>query len=285
MNDTVNLDSLFREAVAAIDAGDVTELERLLAAHLQLLNTRLEQPGSWLINKVGSALQGYFKAPYLLWFVAENPIRNDKLPQNILQITQTIIAAAKRIGTTTLQQQLDYTLALVCTGRVSREQGVQLEMIDLLIDAGATPAGGIGALGGGNLKAAEHLVKRGEKMTLAVAACLNRTEEISRLVQTANYKDKQTALSTAAYNGNAEALKHLINLDVDLSSYSAGIHEHATPLHHAVCSGSLDAVKVLVEAGADVGVRDKVYQGTPLDWAEHAGQTEIAAYLRVKSGQ
>lgn len=285
MNDTVNLDSLFREAVAAIDAGDVSELGRLLTAHPILLGARLEQPGQWLIDKVGSASEGYFKAPYLLWFVAENPVRNDKLPQNIVEITRTIIEAAKRKGTSSLDEQLSYTLALVCTGRVSREQGVQLEMIDLLIDAGAKPAGGIGALAGGNLEAAEHLVKRGEEMTLAVAACLGRVAEMSRLIQTASAQDKQTALAGAAFNGNVGALKQLINLDVDLSSYSTGIHEHATPLHHAVCSGSLEAVKVLVEAGADLGVTDKVYQGTPLDWAEHAGQEEIAIYLREKNGK
>ena len=41
----------------------------------------------------------------------------------------------------TLQEQLDTTLRLVCWSGVAARFGVQLEMIDALIDAGAAPAG------------------------------------------------------------------------------------------------------------------------------------------------
>ena len=68
-----------------------------------------------------------------------------------------------------------------------------------------------------------------------------------------------------------------------------------SPLHHAVCSGSLDAVKVLVEAGARLSTRDKAEKATPLGWAEYYRETngrgeraaryaEIATYLRDKGG-
>ena len=70
----------------------------------------------------------------------------------------------------------------------------------------------------------------------------------------------------------------------------------ATALHHAVCSGSLDAVTVLVEAGAALGTRDKAEKATPLGWADYYQRqherdergkryAEIAAYLREKEGQ
>lgn len=48
----------------------------------------------------------------------------------------------------------------------------------------------------------------------------------------------------------------------------------ATALHHAVWSGSLDAVKVLVEAGADLIRRDTIYDGTPLWWAKYGEQQQ-----------
>ena len=48
-------------------------------------------------------------------------------------------------------------------------------------------------------------------------------------------------------------------------------------------SGSLDAVKSLVEAGADQGARDRIHNGTPLGWAEYLQRPEIAAYLREKA--
>ena len=58
-------------------------------------------------------------------------------------------------------------------------------------------------------------------------------------------------LAGAASCSPAHTLAILIDLGVDLNAYSpTGFHPHGTALHHALGSGSLDAVKVLVEAGA-----------------------------------
>jgi hypothetical protein len=53
----------------------------------------------------------------------------------------------------------------------------------------------------------------------------------------------------------------------------------ATPLHHAAWSGDLDLIRRLLDAGADPTVVDFRYGTTPLGWAQHAYQTEAAAYL------
>lgn len=278
------LDSLFREAVSYIDAGQMSALQSLISATPQLVQLRLESPGSWLRDLVDGALEGYFRDPYLLWFVAENPIRHEKLPANIVEITSTIVAAAKQECVQSLQEQLDYTLGLVVTGRVPRESGVQLQLMDVLIDAGATPGSGHGALSARNLEAAAHLVKRGGELTLATAICLELDADADRLAKAASTPDKQIALVAAALHGRAEALARLLPLGVDIDAYSTGIHPHATAIHHAVDSGSLEAVKVLAEAGARLDTRDKVYNGTPLDWAEHEGRREIAHYLRARAG-
>ena len=58
------------------------------------------------------------------------------------------------------------------------------------------------------------------------------------------------------------------------------LFSHATPVHHAVWSGSLAAVKVLVEAGAALNARGTVHGGTPLRQAEHGKRAEIATFLR-----
>jgi len=83
-----------------------------------------------------------------------------------------------------------------------------------------------------------------------------------------------------------------------------GLNPDATALHNAVCSGSLAAVKRLVEARASVGAKDGPYKATPLQWAEYfvhksgadkveyfqredsrpKHYTEIAAYLRSIEG-
>jgi peptide-methionine (S)-S-oxide reductase len=274
------VDALFQRAVSYIDSGNLGELQKVLADNPRLVHERLEKPGTWLRDLVDGALEGYFQRPYLLWFIAENPIRYETLPANIAEVVKLIVSFAQTQRVNSLQEQLDYALGLVVTGRVPRESGFQLQLMDVLIDAGATPGAGHGALSGGNLEAAAHLVERGGELTLATALCLDREADVSRLAQIATPRDKQIALAAAALNGKAKALARLLELGVEISAYSTGIHPHATALHHAVCSGSLEAVKILVEAGAKLDIRDKVYNGTPLDWAEHEGQPEIADYLR-----
>jgi ankyrin repeat protein len=170
---------------------------------------------------------------------------------------------------------------------------VQIELIDVLVDAGASPDGNPdNALVNANFAAAEHLVGRGATLTLATALCLGRASEASQLAKTASDREKQFAFVLAALRGKTEALKRMIGLGVDVNRPSDILYSHGTPLHHAVCSGALDAVQVLVEAGADLGTKDTAWQGTPLGWAEYYLQSEhdvkryaaIAAYLREKGG-
>ena len=61
MENRNNLDVLFQEAVAALDAGDVATLARLLSAYPRLVSERLTSPGDWLRDQVGDALQGFFQ--------------------------------------------------------------------------------------------------------------------------------------------------------------------------------------------------------------------------------
>ncbi len=107
-------DPILRDAVAAIDAGDVAALDALLSANPYLL-----------INRIANGEDGYFAAPYLLWFVVENPIRNERLPPNIVEVANTIINHLDRLAPPSRQHQLDYTVELAATGRVPRECGVQ----------------------------------------------------------------------------------------------------------------------------------------------------------------
>jgi peptide-methionine (S)-S-oxide reductase len=297
MDDPEVLDSLFCEAVSAFDAGDVTTLERLLAAHPRLVRDRLETPGAWLRDKVGGALDGFFKQPYLLWFVAEDPVRTGMMPRNIAQVTRAIVQAAQREGVDTLPEQLRFALHLAVCSPVGREDGLQRELIDALIDAGASADGAtLDCLVCCNLAASEQLLERGAGLTLPTALCLGRWDDVSQLAQTAGAEEKEIALAAAALNGKAQALATLIDLGVDLNAYSSGFYTHATPLHRAVCSGSLDAVQVLVEAGSELGTKDRAWNATPLGWAMHYQQAkkgeedakrhaEIAAYLREKESQ
>jgi hypothetical protein len=297
VNDAELLDGLFRQAVAAIDAGDAVLLERLLAEHPTLVRDRLESPGEWLRAQIGSALDGFFKHPYLLWFVTEDAVRTGQLAANVAEVARVIIQAARRAGVRDLQTQLDSTLHFTVCSPIGREDGRQLELLDVLIDAGASTDGApVQALICYNDAAAQHLIARGAKLSLPAAVCLERWDDVSRLAREASTTDKQVALGLAALNGKAAALARLLPLGVDLNAFTSGFYSHATPLHHAVWSGSLDAVKVLVEAGATLTTKDRAEHATPLGWAEYAETlpgaatrgkqyAEIAAYLREKGAR
>jgi peptide-methionine (S)-S-oxide reductase len=291
------LDDLFREAVMAIDAGDVAALERLLREHPELVCERLTEPGDWVRSQIGPALNGFFKDPYLLWFVTEDAVRTGHLSANVRAVTQTIIEAARRAGTSDLQQQLDSTFHFAVCSPIGRDDGRQLELLDALIDAGASTEGGpVQAFICCNEAAARHLIARGARLTLPAALCLGLWDDVARLASGAAPEEKQVALGLAALNGRAEALSRLLPLGVDLDAFTSGFYSHATPLHHAVWSGSLPAVKVLVEAGAGLTTRDKAEDATPLGWAEYATTLpaartrgkqfrEIAAYLRGRGAR
>jgi hypothetical protein len=284
--DSLNtLDDLFASAVAAIDAGDVAALQRLLTDHPRLVHDRLDTPGAWLRDKVGPALEGFFQEPYLLWFVAEDPVRNGRLPANIADVARTIIRSAEGEGVKTLREQLDYALRLVSWSWIARDCQVQIDLLDVLIDAGASPDGRHeDALVNGNVAAAAHLIDRCARVTLATALCLGRWDDVGRLGSTASPEERQFAFILAALRGRADALARVIELGVDLNAPCARLYSHATALHHAVYSGSLDAVKVLVEAGAALDRTDSLYGGTPLGWAEYGEHAGIAEYLRVRTG-
>jgi Ankyrin repeats (3 copies) len=288
----VDLDALFREAVAAIDAGEVATLKRLLEEHPELVCERLTAPGDWVRSQIGRALDGFFKDPYLLWFVTEDAVRTGQLSAHVGAIAHTIIAAAKRAAVPDLQHQLDSTFHFAVCSPIGREDGRQLELLDVLVDEGASMEGGpVQAFICNNEAAARHLVARGARLTLPAALCLGLWGDVAELAPEATVEDKQVALGLAALNGKAEALSRLLPLGVDLDAFTSGFYSHATPLHHAVWSGSLAAVKVLVEAGAKLTTRDKAEDATPLGWAEYAATLpaattegkqfrEIAAYLR-----
>ncbi|MGH9773268.1 MAG: hypothetical protein ACRD4Q_16490 [Candidatus Acidiferrales bacterium] len=111
----------------------------------------------------------YFQNPSLLEFVAENPIRHGKLPANIVEAAKVILEAGAKNDRAILSE----TLGLVCTGRVPRECGVQIPLIDLLCDYGADPNRGMPGAHG-EFEAVHALLRRGARLDLPVAAALGQ---------------------------------------------------------------------------------------------------------------
>jgi len=267
--------------VSAIDAGDEDALRQLLNLHPGLATDRLYSPGKWLTNIIGEPLKGFFKDPYLLWFVSEDAVRNGKLPKNIVTIASIIIQKVRSQNATNLPEQLDYALKLVSWSVVARNCGVQIGLLDVLIEAGADINNvNDDALVNGNVEAAKYLLERGGKLTLSTALCLEKFDDADKLAVNATRDEKQFSFVLAALNGKAEAVSRAISYGVDINKPSDHLYSHGTPLHHAVWSGSLDTVKVLINAGADLNAKDTAWNGTPLGWAMHGNRGEIVKYLK-----
>lgn len=257
-------DTRFRRAVELLDAGDVTGLRAYLSKHPDLSRQHAVFEGG-----------NYFRNPTLLEFVAENPVRHGKLPKDIVEVAKTIIDAGVN------QPALDETLLLVATGMVPRQCQVQGALIDLLCDRGAKPdSASLAAALHGEFEGLNALLRRGANIDLPIAAALGRTEETRRLLPQAAGLDRHLALTLAASYGHVEIVRMLLDAGEDPNRYNPpGGHSHTTPLHQAAGAGHEAVVRLMVERGARLDMKDILWQGTPAGWAEYGGKTEIAAYL------
>jgi hypothetical protein len=258
-------DPNFRRAVELLDAADAKSLRSHLKQHPRLVHQHVAFEGG-----------NYFRNPTLLEFIAENPIRHGTLPKNILAITRVILDAGPE------PDARNQALTLVSTGRVPRECGVQLPLIDLLCDHDADPASAIHAAAlHGEFAAVDALIHRGAPIDLPIAAALGRADDFNRLLPQANKQERHLALALASQFGHVEIAALLLDAGEDPNRYNpVGAHSHSTPLHQAAWSGDESLVRLLVERGARVNIRDVLWHGTPADWASHAGHTEVEAYLR-----
>jgi len=241
-------------------------LRRLLADAPTLTTQRVNFEGG-----------NYFRDPSLLEFVAENPVRHDGLPPNIVDVARTILDAGARSD----RRSVESTLGLVSSGRVARECGVQIALVNLLCDYGADPDAAMGAaLGHGEFEAVNALIARGARVDLRVAAATGRIEEARRTAASASAEDRHLALALAAQFGHVAIVK--LDLGEDPNRFNPqGAHSHSTPMHQAALAGHGDTVRLLVEHGARLDIRDILWDGTPADWADNGGHAEIAAYLRA----
>jgi hypothetical protein len=257
-------DATFRRAVDFIDAGDAAGLRAYLKQHPGLVHQHVAFEG-W----------NYFHNPTLLEFIAENPVRHGKLPKNIVEVAKAILDAGPE------QSSLNETLMLVATGSVPRECRLQIPLIDLLCDRGADANSAIEAAAlHGELESVTALIARGARANLPVAAALGRIGDFRRLLPSADGRDRHLALALAAQFGHVEIVRLLLDAGEDPNRYNPiGGHSHATPLHQAAGAGNGELVRLFVERGARVDIKDILWQATPAGWAIHEGRKEIADYL------
>lgn len=82
----------------------------------------------------------------------------------------------------------------------------------------------------------------------------------------------------AASRGRTDMIPALIDLGLDIDARSGG--SGTTALHHAASTNDLELAKTLIGLGADPDITDAHVEATPLGWAEHSRNNEVADYLR-----
>jgi ankyrin repeat protein len=277
----------FEQAVEAVIGGDVDTLRRLVAEDPDLVRAR-------------STRACCFDPPVhratLLHYLAANGVEtyHQKSPPNAVDVAKVLLDAGA--DPNALQDSYggqNTTMSMLVSSTPPREAGVQVPLVEILIDYGATigPSGRGAwtspletALVFGMHDAARALVRRGAAIeTLAAAAGLGRLDVVRQMLPGADAPDRHRALALAAQSGHADIVGALIDAGEDPNRFNPpGTHSHAQPLHQAVAAGHLEVVKLLIARGAKLDTKDTTFKSTPLGWAEYCGQPEIASYLRAQ---
>ena len=276
----------FESAVEAVIAGDLATLESLLRANPELVRAR-------------SARITHFDPPVhratLLHYVGANGVEGyrQRTPANAVAITKTLLGGGAEVDALADMYGGHYaTMSMLVSSCHPAKAGVQVALVETLLDFGAAlEASGsaqwgsplMTALAFGYLNTAEALVRRGARVVnIAAAAGLGRPADATRLLPTADPESRHRAMALAAQHGHVEIVKLLLDAGEDPSRYNPdGNHSHSTPLHQAALAGHDAVVRLLVERGARLDIKDTIYQGTPLGWAIYGDQPEIEKYLRA----
>jgi ankyrin repeat protein len=264
----------FELAADAIIAGDAATLQSLLGTNPELIRARSA--------RVHQAT--------LLHYIGANGVENyrQKTPQNAVAITEILLNAGAEVDALADTYGKGTTLGLVATSNHPWRAGVQIKLMETLLDHGAAVDGVpgswnplISALHNGRPEAAEFLAQRGARLDLEGAAGVGRLDlvegyfdENGNLQANATKAQMETGFLWACGYGRNNVVNFLLKKGVDLHAHDAS---GLTGLHRAVIGGRLDIIKLLLERGAPLEVIN-VYGGTALGqalWSAVNGDLEI----------
>jgi len=151
---------------------------------------------------------------------------------------------------------------------------------------GSAPIDAMSRLGARGIPLVSHLIARGAPASPKEYARLGDIETLSAMVE----KDPTIAQLDVVMMGAVEFRHHalvewLLAHGANVNA-RAEAQSRQTALHSAAWNGDLSMVQLLVAAGADPSLLDEEHQGTPLQWAEVSVRVtnnpkclEVAAYL------
>jgi ankyrin repeat protein len=114
------------------------------------------------------------------------------------------------------------------------------------------------------------------------ASCLRLDVKTARSLaqQHPEYLQEASTLLTATRYGRADVIELLLDLGTPINVEGSN-GERA--LHAAVWTDSVPIVQLLVGRGAEIDVRDRKFDGTPLSWAIHLDKPQLTEYFSTIS--
>ncbi|HEX8031973.1 MAG TPA: ankyrin repeat domain-containing protein [Vicinamibacterales bacterium] len=134
--------------------------------------------------------------------------------------------------------------------------------------------------------AADVNAAQGDGMTALHWAAMNGDAELAQMliyaganVRATTRLGTYTPLYLASQQGHGKVIAALLKAGADLK---AGTPNGTTPLMVAAASGEVDAVRVLIDGGADVNAKDGVRLQTPLMYAAASNRAAVIELLASK---
>jgi ankyrin repeat protein len=98
------------------------------------------------------------------------------------------------------------------------------------------------------------------------------------MLPNADQDDVQIAFGLAVINGHLDAVRLALDAGADVNA-ALPVHGHATALHQAAGDDNVPMIELLLARGARTDVADALWGGTPLDWADYGNRAEAVAAL------
>jgi peptide-methionine (S)-S-oxide reductase len=136
----------------------------------------------------------------------------------------------------------------------------------------------LGVLGHRERGAAKAVLAAGAPLTALIAAGMGMERELALLLPSASEKEVLDAFSVAVINEEVGCAKLCLDAGAPVSSLLTA-HAHSTAAHQAAVNDDVAMLKLLVERGADLSIKDTMWNGTPLGWARHEQKKQALAFL------